>query len=516
MLLTVKNLKIHFRHDGEIVEAVRGIDFAINENEVVGLVGESGSGKTVSALSITKLLPKGDSVVTGEVMFGGKNLLDANEEEIRRVRGSKIAMIFQEPSTSLNPVLKIGEQIDEAILAHRKISKKNARKNTIELLGKVNLNDPERICASYPHLLSGGERQRAMIAMAISLEPELLIADEPTTALDVTIQSEILKLLLELKKELRMSVIFITHDFGIINKIAERVLVMKNGKIIEEGKKEDILSFPKAEYTKKLLLAVPKITIKPETREENPAKMGRVLIEAKNLNKAFAIEKGLLRNTGEKIRAVVNVNLKIEEGKTVGLVGESGSGKTTLARLLLGLIQPDSGKVTIPRRVAQIVFQDPYSSLDPRMRMRDIVLEGPTIRGASKAEKVSILKDVLSKTQLDYEERMKYPHQFSGGQRQRIAIARALAVNPKILILDEPVSSLDVLIQSDILKLLKDLQKTLSLTYVFISHDLRVVEYMADEVAVMYKGEIVELASRDRIYTSAQHPYTRRLLSSVL
>jgi len=518
MLLKIKNLKIQFTHDGKVMKAVDGIDFEIKENEVVGLVGESGSGKTVTALSIMKLLPTKDCTTSGEIIFEGKDLAISNEKEIRSVRGSKITMVFQEPFTSLNPVMRAGEQIREAIFAHRKISKKEAEEKSISLLEKVKISDPHRIYDSYPHLLSGGERQRVMIAMAIAMRPKLLIADEPTTALDVTIQSEILELLLGLKKDLNMSVLFITHDFGIINKVADRVLVLNGGKIIERGEKKDILSAPKEDYTKKLLLAVPKITFAPGKKEMPGEKSA---ITAEKLNKTFIIENGIFKKDENRVCAVRDVNLEIKKGRTLGVVGESGSGKTTLGKLLIGLLKPDSGSIRYSRKTAfasgiQIVFQDPYSSLDPRMRMQDIVLEGLTISGVNKEKKESVLRDVLFKVHLNYKNRMKYPHQFSGGQRQRIAIARALAVNPEILILDEPVSSLDVIIQKEILNLLRELQKEFCLTYVFISHDLRVVEYMADNVAVMQKGEIVELASRDEIYRSPKHPYTKRLLSSVL
>jgi len=501
MLLTIKNLQINFTHGSEIKTAVRGINFAVNRNEVVGLVGESGSGKTVTALSVMRLLPGRECEARGEILFEGTDLAKVSEKEILCVRGADLAMIFQEPFTSLNPVLTVGEQIDEAILTHKKISKKEAKKETFTLLEKVRLKDPGRIYDSYPHLLSGGQRQRAMIAMAISMKPKLLIADEPTTALDVTIQAEILELILELKRELGMSVLFISHDFGVINKVADRFLIMKEG----------ILVAKESEYAKRLLEA---------SRLRAPAKAGllaegRVAITLKNLTKTFVVEKGVFKREGACVKAVRNVSLEIKEGKTLGVVGESGSGKTTLGKLIIGLLKADSGAAELATP-AQIVFQDPYSSLDPRMRMQDIVLEGPVIRGVKKSEREGILRDVLFRVHLNYKDRLKYPHQFSGGERQRIAIARALAVKPRILILDEPVSSLDVIIQREILKLLKDLQKELSLTYIFISHDLRVVEYMADEVAVMQEGKIVECAPCSRIYASPRHPYTKRLLASIL
>ena len=511
MLLTVKNLKIEFKNEHKKIQALKGIDFSIKGNEVLGLVGESGSGKTITALSIMNLLSKKSAFISGEVLFGGQNLLTISDEKIRDIRGSKIAMIFQEPFTSLNPVLKVGDQIAEAILVHKPLAKAILKKETIDLLSKVRINDPERVYNSYPHLLSGGERQRIMIAMAIAFKPRLLIADEPTTALDVTIQSEILDLILKLKKDLNMSILFITHDFGIIKKIADRVLVMKEGSIVERGLTRDILLNPKDKYTKKLIEAVPKITVEAEK-----TKIGDVLIKVKNLNKTFYEERNIFAQKKQKIEAVSEVNLEIKKGETLGLVGESGSGKTTFGRMLINLLNKDSGEIIVGKEKMQIVFQDPFSSLDPRMPMKDIVLEGPTVHGLSKKEKEKILQDVLFKVHLNYKDRFKYPHQFSGGQRQRIAIARSLAVNPEILILDEPVSSLDVIIQSEILKLLKELQKELSLTYIFISHDLRVVRHMASTVAVMQKGRIVESGSKEDIYSSPKHPYTRKLLSSIL
>jgi len=493
MLLTVKNLNISFKHDSETAKAAAGVSFNVSENEIVGIVGESGSGKTVTALSIMKLLPRRDCIATGEI-----------------VSSARIAMVFQEPFTCLNPVLRVGEQIDEAVLIRRQVSKSGARARTIHLLGKVKIHDPERIYRAYPHQLSGGERQRAMIAMALALEPGLLIADEPTTALDVTTQAEILELLLQIKKEMGMSVIFITHDFGIIRRIADRVIVMKEGRIVEEAGKKEIFENPKNEYTKKLLDAVPEITFGGKESGERRESV----ITVSDISKSFSVEGGVFMTEKTRVEAVSGVSLEIEKGKTLGVVGESGSGKTTLGRLIIGLIRPDSGEVKGDRKKTQIVFQDPYSSLDPRMRMRDIVLEGPAIKGLSAGEKEKTLKSTLSRVRLDYKDILKYPHQFSGGQRQRIAIARSLAVGPEIIILDEPVSSLDVIIQKEILDLLKKLQDELSLTYIFISHDLRVVEYMADSIAVMQKGRIVESGSSRDIYNSPRHPYTKKLISS--
>ncbi len=522
--MEVKNLKVYFRDGKSLVKAVDGVSFDINENEIVGLVGESGSGKTITGYAIMGILPREAKVEEGSIEFEGRNILGLSNKEMLDIRGKKIAVVFQEPFTSLNPVLRVGYQIEEMT--------KN-KKDSLRLLEKVRIKNPKRVFYAYPHQLSGGQRQRVMIAMAIALNPKLLIADEPTTALDVTIQSEILKLLRDLKKDFpaitgsrqkreNLSILFITHDFGIMNEMADRILVMKEGRIVESGSKEDILSTPKREYTKRLIEAVPKMVHGPQTI----AKRSKVFIEARDLSKSFPIERGVFKREIARVKAVKNISIKIEKGKTLGLVGESGCGKSTLGRLFLGLEKPDSGKILIQeesyklypqsvRKMLQIVFQDPYSSLDPRMPMGAIVLEGPGLLGIGKKEKELLLKDILYRVRLSYSDRFKYPHQFSGGQRQRIAIARALAVKPKFIVLDEPVSSLDVLIQQDILNLLKDLKTEMKLTYLFISHDLRVVELMSDDVCVMQNGEIVEIAPKDEIYTKPKHPYTKRLLESI-
>lgn len=526
MLLEIKELRVYFSDDRAVTHAVDGIGFTVGEDEVVGLVGESGSGKTMTGLSIMRLIPSDGYIEGGEVLFEEKDLLRLDEAEMLKVRGQRISMIFQEPFTSLNPVLRIGEQISEIMLAHKSISKGEADKEAKRLLEKVQVKNPERIFLDYPHQLSGGQRQRAMIAMALALNPKLLIADEPTTALDVTIQSEILKLLLNLKREFNMSILFITHDFGVINEVADKILVMKEGKIVEEGKKSDILQSPRHVYTKRLLDAIPKV----RTEAITTLKDYDILIDIESLSKTFPIERGPWRKKVGEVRAVDGVSLKLKKGKTLGLVGESASGKTTLGRLILGLIEADAGRILIEgkdlndylkttpkeiRRMMQIVFQDPYGSLDPHMRMGDIVLEGLDVLGLSRRERGRLLEDVLKKVRLEYKDRFKYAHQFSGGQRQRIAIARALAVSPKFLVLDEPVSSLDVSIQADILDLLKELQAKLGLTYLFISHDLRVVGSISDEIAVMYQGRIVELAPTTAIYNTPQHPYTKHLLTSI-
>jgi peptide/nickel transport system ATP-binding protein len=526
MLLDVKGLKVYFEDGGRVTKAVDGIDFAIAADEVVGLVGESGSGKTMTALASMGLVPPGGRIAGGSLNFEGQDLAKLSEQELCEIRGREISMIFQEPFTSLNPVIRVGEQVTEAILVHKKTSKEEAEEAALEILKKVKIKDPKRAYTDYPHRLSGGERQRIMIAMALALRPKLLIADEPTTALDVTIQAEILDLLRELKKELKMSILFITHDLAVVNNIADRVVVMKDGRIVEEGPTAEILNMPKDPYTQKLLAAIPKIG----EGAVLPTEISDSAVNMATISKRFTVERGLLRKKVGEVKAVDNVTLELKRGKTLGLVGESASGKTTLGRILLGLEEPDSGKVTIEgrglaeslkkepkkiREMMQIVFQDPYGSLDPRMRMADIVLEGPMIRGAGREEAGRLLKDLLSKVNLEYADRLKYPHQFSGGQRQRISIARALAVKPKILVLDEPVSSRDVSIQAEIIELLKRLQKELGLTYLFISHDLRVVGSISDEVAVMHNGRIVESGPMASVYHNPKAPYTQRLLSSI-
>ena len=527
-ILEVKDLKVCFGG----VKAVDGISFAIESNEIVGLVGESGSGKTITGYSIMGLLPNEAGIEGGSIKFDGKEILGLSDYELRDLRTKNIGIVFQEPFTSLNPVLRVGYQIEEVLFSHLDITGKEAKTRTLKLIEKVKINNPERVFSDYPHKLSGGERQRIMIAIAIALNPRLLIADEPTTALDVTIQSEILKILTDLKKELGLSILFITHDFGIINEIADRVLVMKNGRIVESGAKYEILKSPKNDYTKRLIEAVPKIGQASLLRQGFGGQAGigqqasGIFIEAKNLCKSYSVERGLFRKEVARVQAVKNVSMKIEKGKTVGLVGESGCGKSTLGRLLLGLEKPDSGEIIVEdkmifalplsvRRMLQIVFQDPYSSLDPRMRAGDVILEGVNFLGIKKEEKEKILKDILNKVQLSYSDRFKYPHQFSGGERQRIAIARALAVKPKFIVLDEPVSSLDVLIQKDILDLLKALRKELDLTYIFISHDLRIIEDISDYVCVMYKGEIVEAGAKNDVFINPQYSYTKTLLNSM-
>jgi len=524
-LLEIRNLKISFGINKKKTMALENVGFDIQEDEILGLVGESGSGKTVTGLSIMRILSKEAEIEGGSIKFAGEDLITLPETDMQKIRGSQIGMVFQEPFTSLNPVLRIGYQIEETLFIHKDMSKEEVHKKAMSLLRKVSIENPGRIFNAYPHQLSGGERQRAMIAMAIALHPKLLICDEPTTALDVTVQSGVLKLLRKLKEDLHISVLFITHDFAIVNEMADRVVVMKEGRVVETGTKTDILKNPKHPYTKELIEAVPKIG--EEVISGMPSSKGDIFLETKSLNKSFAIEEGFLRREVSKVHAVKDLNITMEKGKTLGLVGESGCGKSTVAKLLLGLEEPDSGEILINgktfsqvpdrrvREMMQIVFQDPYGSLDPRMRVEEIVLEGANLLRMRRPNRQSLLKDVLGRVRLSYEDRLKYPHQFSGGQRQRIAIARALLVNPEFLVLDEPVSSLDVLIQRDILTLLEELKKDMKLTYLFISHDLRVVESISDVISVMHKGEIVESGPKNEIYRRPKHPYTKHLLRSM-
>lgn len=521
-LLEIRDLGVSFQDGKAKIYAVKSLSLSAKENEIVGIVGESGSGKTVTGLSIMRILSHEAKIETGSIIFGGRDIIKIREDEMRKIRGREISMIFQEPFTSLNPVFTVGAQIEEMILFHKGVKHEPAREQVIGLLRKARMADPDRIYDSYPHQLSGGQRQRAMIAMAIALGPKLLIADEPTTALDVTIQNELLELILELRRELKMSVIFITHDFGIIERIADSVVVMKDGMLIESGERKKILVSPEKEYTRDLIKAVPSVVKRTEKAHKSEC-----LIETQYVAKSFAVEKGPLKEESGRVNAVSGVNISIYRGKTLGLVGESGCGKTTLARLILGLEAPDRGEILLKgkplgsvtlkekRKIMQPVFQDPYGSLDPRMRMKDIILEGVEGREIPGTDRERLLEDVLQKVKIPYSDRLKYPHQFSGGQRQRIAIARALVMKPEVLILDEPLSSLDVLIQSNILRLLKELKRELSLSYLFISHDLRVISAISDYVCVMRDGRIVESGTADDIFSSPKEDYTRRLIKSV-
>jgi microcin C transport system ATP-binding protein len=524
-LLEVNDLSVAFRQGQRQTLAVDRVSFEIKKGETVALVGESGSGKSVTALSIMKLLPyPAASHPSGTVRFKGQELLGLSEEKIRHVRGNDITIIFQEPMTSLNPLHTIEKQIGEILLLHQGLTGEAARARTIDLLTQVGIPEPETRLNSYPHQLSGGQRQRVMIAMALANEPDLLIADEPTTALDVTVQAQILNLLKELQRRLGMAMLFITHDLGIVRKLADIVCVMKEGKIVEKGPVERVFTAPEHAYTRALLAAEPK----PDPAPVNAS--APVVVETKDLKVWFPIKRGVLRRVVGHIKAVDGVSIEVRQGETLGIVGESGSGKTTLGLAILRLVASEGPIVFLGSKVTgltfrqmrpfrhhmQIVFQDPYGSLSPRMSVSDIIEEGmwvhhPKLTRAQCEERVvRALRDVG----LDPDTRFRYPHEFSGGQRQRIAVARAIVLEPTFVVLDEPTSALDMLIQAQIVDLLRALQKRRNLTYMFISHDLRVVAALASSLVVMRHGKVVEEGPAAELFARPRSDYTRALLAA--
>ena len=520
-LLQVSELSVAF--SGNTV--VDRVSFDIDAGETVALVGESGSGKSVTALSVMQLLPyQTASHPTGSILFRGEELVGAPEPTLRRVRGNEISVIFQEPMTSLNPLHTVEKQINEVLLLHKGMTGEQSRARVLELLHLVGIREPEKRLASYPHQLSGGQRQRVMIAMALANEPDLLIADEPTTALDVTIQAQILKLLAELQQRLGMAMLLITHDLGIVRKVTNRVCIMTEGQIVEQGETAGIFENPQHAYTRHLLAAEPKG--KPiQAAPDAPAVMA-----ADNLKVWFPIKAGVLRRTVDHIRAVDDVTIEVRQGHTVGVVGESGSGKTTLGLALLRLISSDgpirfnddviqgwkSKQLRPLRREMQIVFQDPFSSLSPRMSIAQIVEEGMLVHGlgGSYDERREMIAAALTEVGLDPTTMDRYPHEFSGGQRQRVAIARAMVLKPRFVVLDEPTSALDMSVQAQIVDLLRDLQQVHSLAYMFISHDLKVVRALADEVIVMRAGQVVEQGDADQIFDAPRSDYTRALMAA--
>ena len=524
-LLEVDNLSVTFGINEREVKAVRGISFDIGKGETVALVGESGSGKSVTALSAIQLLPYPTAHhPSGSIRFNGEELIAADEDTLRRIRGNRIGMIFQEPMTSLNPLHNLEKQIGEVLFLHKKLDRVAARERVLDLLKQVGLHDAENRLQAYPHQLSGGQRQRAMIAMALANDPDLLIADEPTTALDVTIQAQILALLKELQQKRGMSMLLITHDLGIVRKVADRVCVMTKGRIVEQGNTAEIFDNPQHSYTQHLLAAEPKG--KPTTAAANAP----MVIEASDLKIWFPIKRGVLRKVVGHIKAVDGVSIEVREGHTVGVVGESGSGKTTLAMGLLRLersegpisflgqnIQGKTWKELRPlRSEMQIVFQDPFGSLSPRMAVGQIIEEGMLIhmRNLSFDERRQLIAETLVEVGLDPEMQDRYPHEFSGGQRQRISIARAMVLRPRLVILDEPTSALDMSVQAQIVDLLRDLQQKHKLAYLFISHDLKVVRALADEVLVMRNGQVVEQGSAEKIFDEPVEDYTKALLKA--
>ena len=527
-LLEIRNLSVTFAGRGRAppVEAVRNLSFSLGRGETLALVGESGSGKSVTALSVLQLLPYPLAAhgQDSSIRFAGEELVGAPAEELRRVRGNRIAMIFQEPMTSLNPLHTLERQVAEILLLHRRMAPRAARERTLELLRLVGLPDAESRLAAYPHQLSGGQRQRVMIAMAIANEPDILIADEPTTALDVTIQAQILDLMRDLRRQLGMALLLITHDLTIVRKMAERVAVMTRGEIVETGATDAVFDRPRHPYTRRLLAAEPKGRAPP------PDPAARALIEAAGLRVWFPIRRGVLRRVRGYVKAVDGVSLTVRAGTTLGIVGESGSGKTTLGLALLRLtaaqgqirfagrdIAALSQRQLRPlRREMQIVFQDPFSSLSPRLSVAQIVEEGLKVHNVARGavERRRLIDMALAEVGLDPQAADRYPHEFSGGQRQRIAIARALVLAPRLVVLDEPTSALDMSVQAQIVELLRELQTRRGLAYLFISHDLRVVRALAHDIMVMKDGRIVEAGSAQRVMTMPEHPYTRALMAA--
>ncbi len=529
-LLCVRDLRVGFVTEGGRVQAVDGVSFDLEPGEVLAIVGESGSGKSVTAQTILGLTRSPNARIEGSVKLGTDELIDADDEALSSVRGERVAMVFQDPLTSFNPVYKIGWQVAEAIRAHRPgVSGSEARERTIELLDSVGIPDAARRVDDYPHQFSGGMRQRAMIAMALALEPEVLIADEPTTALDVTVQAQILVLLARLNRERGLATILITHDLGVVAEVADRVLVMHEGVIVERGELDQIFYSPADPYTRKLLDAVVRLDAAPPLRARRESEP---LLEVTDLVKHFPVKHGLLFNREvDQVRAVDGVSLSVRQGETLGLVGESGSGKSTLSRTIMQLLAPSAGSVRFEgreiaglsrrqmrplRRQMQMVFQDPYASLNPRKRIGQIVGEPLRVQGEAKgAELRREVQGLLDRVGLSAEHYDRFPHEFSGGQRQRIGIARALALRPKLIIADEPVSALDVSIRAQILDLLSELQSEFGLTYVFVAHDIGVVRHVSDRIAVMYRGKIVEQGPADQVCERPQDAYTKQLLAAV-
>jgi microcin C transport system ATP-binding protein len=524
-LLEVENLAIDFRTDSATIHAVRGISFAVEAGKTLALVGESGSGKSVSASAILRLLPP-SAEVRGSIRFKGRDILAMSDRELRGIRGNDISMVFQEPMSSLNPLHTIQRQVGEIIVTHRGLRKAAARAETLRLLELVGLPEARSRLDDYPHQLSGGQRQRVMIAMALANEPDLLIADEPTTSLDVTVQAQILSLLQELQRKLGMAMLFITHDLGIVRHLADTVCVMTEGKIVERGDVADVFGNPQHSYTRHLLAAEP--SGEPPAADPN----AHVIASTDDLRVWFPIKRGLLRRTVGHIKAVDGVTLEVRAGQTLGIVGESGSGKSTLGRAMLRLL-PSEGRIVFLgtnldalgwrelrplRKDMQIVFQDPFGSLSPRMTIAQIVAEGLEVHmpGLSPDDRDRRVTRALIEVGLDASMMHRYPHEFSGGQRQRVAIARALVLEPKFVVLDEPTSALDMSVQAQVVDLLRTLQTRHGLTFVFISHDLRVIKALANDVAVMKDGHVVEAGPASAIFSSPQTAYTRQLLSAAL
>ncbi len=554
-LLDIKNLSIAFSSEGQKREIIHSISYELYSNEILGIVGESGSGKSVSTLAILGLLPKDISeITTGQILFGNNDLTELNEKSLQKIRGNEIAMIFQEPMSSLNPSMTCGKQVLEIVLQHTQLSKSDAKAEVISLFEKVKLPLPKRVYKAYPHEISGGQKQRVMIAMAIACKPKILIADEPTTALDVTVQKEIILLLKQLQAEEDMSILFISHDLSLISEIADRILVMYQGNIVEQGKVEQIFKAPKHLYTKALINSKPSMEtrlrhlptiddfmkdkietdiISSDERATHQSKLYQQtpLLEVINLEKEYISKTGWFREP-ESFKAVNDVSFKLYKGETLGLVGESGCGKSTLANAILLLDKASAGTILYKgtditrlsksqtrklRKDIQIIFQDPYASLNPRLTVGQAILEPMKVHriGTSESDRKDRVMDLLKKVGLDETCYNRYPHEFSGGQRQRIGIARAIALEPELIICDESVSALDISVQAQVLNLLNDLKSNFGFTYIFISHDLAVVKYMSDQLIVMNQGKIEEMADADKIYGNPQKDYTKKLIHAI-
>jgi len=554
-LLQIKNLSIGFKSENGLKPIIKNISYNIFENEIVGVVGESGSGKSVSSLAIMGLLPKKISQITsGDIIFNTTELTTLNDKQFQNIRGNEIAMIFQEPMSSLNPSMRCGKQVEEILFKHTSLSKKEVKAEVISLFEKVKLPDPNRAYSAYPHEISGGQKQRVMIAMAIACKPKLLIADEPTTALDVTVQKDIILLLKELQQDTKMSILFITHDLSLISEIAQRVLVMYQGEIVEQNETDSIFKHPENEYTKALIKARPSLNerlkrlptikdvmqktvsketitaeLRAKTHEEIYSKAP--ILEVVNLEKEYISKSGLFSKP-ESFKAVNNVSFKLYEGETLGLVGESGCGKSTLGNAILLLNRPTSGHIfykgkditilnkaeeKVLRKDIQIIFQDPFASLNPRLTVGQAIMEPMQVHKLynSKSERKEKAINILNRVGLDESAFNRYPHEFSGGQRQRIGIARTVALQPKLIVCDESVSALDISVQAQVLNLLNELKENFGFTYIFISHDLAVVKYMSDQLLVMNKGKIEELDDADVIYASPKKDYTKKLIEAI-
>ncbi|OWU80540.1 ABC transporter ATP-binding protein [Phaeobacter sp. 22II1-1F12B] len=526
-ILEIRDLKIALPEGSDRPFALDGLNLTVKPGEIVCMVGESGSGKSLSAGAIMRLLPEPHvHVAGGSISFLGDDILAKTDREMKQIRGNRISMIFQEPMTALNPQKTVGWQIDEVLKLHMEGNRAARRKHAIEMLNRVHIPDPESAYNAYPHQISGGQRQRVMIAMALSLSPKLVIADEPTTALDVTTQLQILKLIRELQQEDGAGVLFITHDFGVVAEIADHVIVLRQGEVVEQGAADQVLNHPQHPYTQALIASVPDLAPPPP----KPVSTLPVVLKGTGLKKTFAAKGGLLSGKRKAVTAVKDLSFELHQGETLGVVGESGSGKTTVSRLVTRLLEADAGAVDVDgkdllacspselrgmRKHIQMVFQDPMASLNPRKRVVDLIAQGPIVHGEDPEKARARARELLELVELSPAAANRFPHEFSGGQRQRIGIARALAMEPKVIVADEPVSALDVSVQAQVLKLLADLRDRMNLSLLFVTHDLRVAAQLCDCIIVMQKGEIVEAGVTAEVFADPKHPYTRNLLSSI-